>query len=203
LINLDESSNENEEVSDENVRPSQIDCSLIFDDSEAMAGADTEGAAQTADIAQQSPGTIELSDEDAVVGALQRMLSEAESEGHVHFSDNERKQDEGERVEKASTRCPHQSGRHEHSDEFACMDSSNSGDGDDDDDCEGDDEVERREYLEDDDELPDDELKLADEAFVASLGGSLAIANIDKDALRLTSWREQSSLLEIGRRSYQ
>ncbi|ETI39327.1 hypothetical protein F442_14908 [Phytophthora nicotianae P10297] len=72
------------------------------------------------------------------------------------------------------------------------MDSSNSDDGGED--CEEDDVVEHREHVEGDDALPDDELKLVDEAFVVSLGGSLSIANIDKDALRLTKWGEPLSV---------
>ncbi|ETM38988.1 hypothetical protein F442_15254 [Phytophthora nicotianae P10297] len=155
-----------------------------------IAGADTEAVAPTVDTVQQSSGQIELSDEDVVVGAFQRVLSETESEGHIHLSDNENKHDDSEHVD-TSLPAVHvraddvnvlQEG--EHSDDFECMDSSNSDDGDDD--CEEDDVVERREHVEGDDELPDDELKLVDEAFVASLGGSLPIANIDKDALRLT-----------------
>ncbi|ETL32944.1 hypothetical protein L916_14539, partial [Phytophthora nicotianae] len=72
------------------------------------------------------------------------------------------------------------------------MDSSNSDDGGED--CEEDDVVEHRKHVEGDDALPNDELKLVDEAFVASLGGSLSIANIDKDALRLTKWGEPLSV---------
>ncbi|ETN20247.1 hypothetical protein PPTG_03287 [Phytophthora nicotianae INRA-310] len=81
------------------------------------------------------------------------------------------------------------------------MNSSNSDDSDDD--CEEDDVLERREHVEGDDELPDDVLKLVDQTFVASLCGSLSIANIDKDALRLTKWGEPSSLFNISRPSYQ
>ncbi|ETP39400.1 hypothetical protein F442_13130 [Phytophthora nicotianae P10297] len=114
LINLDESSDENGEEPDENVRPSQIDCSLmlstptldalfdgISDADKEIAGADTEVTAPTVDTAQQPSGQIELSDEDVVVGAFQRMLAEAESEGHVHLSDNESKHDDSEHVEKS------------------------------------------------------------------------------------------------------
>ncbi|KAI9983735.1 hypothetical protein PInf_007802 [Phytophthora infestans] len=205
LINLDESSDDNGQESDENVRPSQIDCSLmlsaptldaLFDGSsdanEENAGPDTGVAAPAADIAQQLPGQIGLSDEDVVVGAFQRMLSEAESEGHVQFSDNESKQDDVERVDTSPPAVHVRADdvnvlqEDEHSDDFECMESSTSDDGGDD--CKEDDVVERREHVEDDDELPDDELKLVDEAFVASLGGTLSIANIDKDALRLTKW---------------
>ncbi|KAF4133075.1 hypothetical protein GN958_ATG17735 [Phytophthora infestans] len=49
------------------------------DANEENAGPDTGVAAPAADIAQQLPGQIGLSDEDVVVGAFQRMLSEAES----------------------------------------------------------------------------------------------------------------------------
>ncbi|KAF4137344.1 hypothetical protein GN958_ATG13474 [Phytophthora infestans] len=163
------------------------------DANEENAGPDTGVAAPAADIAQQLPGQIGLSDEDVVVGAFQRMLSEAESEGHVQFSDNESKQDDVERVDTSPPAVHVRADdvnvlqEDEHSDDFECMESSTSDDGGDD--CEEDDVVERREHVEDDDELPDDELKLVDEAFVASLGGTLSIANIDKDALRLTKWR--------------
>ncbi|KAI9994564.1 hypothetical protein PInf_011305 [Phytophthora infestans] len=176
LINLDESSDDNGQESDENVRPSQIDCSLmlsaptldaLFDGSsdanEENAGPDTGVAAPAADIAQQLPGQIGLSDEDVVVG-------------HVQFSDNESKQDDVERVDTSPPAVHVRADdvnvlqEDEHSDDFECMESSTSDDGGDD--CEEDDVVERREHVEDDDELPDDELKLVDEAFVASLGGT-------------------------------
>ncbi|KAI9988233.1 hypothetical protein PInf_021627 [Phytophthora infestans] len=113
------------------------------DANEENAGPDTGVAAPAADIAQPLPGQIGLSDEDVVVGAFQRMLSEAESEGHVQFSDNESKQDDVERVDTSPPAVHVRADdvnvlqEDEHSDDFECMESSTSDDGGDD--CEEDD----------------------------------------------------------------
>ncbi|KAE9028709.1 hypothetical protein PF011_g1427 [Phytophthora fragariae] len=225
IITLGDSSDEDDDPVDKDVTASQIDCSValsaptldaLFEstgdagEAEEPRGGDVNVLQHTGprvlDLSQRSLNYTEGSDQEVVVGAFQQMLSEVNGGApvsQVDGSDTCEAGDEAVAVEEVATATPARADDvnilkdSENSDDYEDIDSSGS-DGEDSQDEE---EVERREYLEDD-EPSGEEVELVDEAFIESLGGSLSIDNIDKQALRATMWGTQSSSFETNQTSY-
>ncbi|KAE9016795.1 hypothetical protein PR001_g14557 [Phytophthora rubi] len=225
IISLGDSSDEDDDPVDKDVTASQIDCSValsaptldaLFEstgdagEAEEPRGGDVNVLQHTGprvlDLSQRALNYTEGSDQEVVVGAFQQMLSEVNGGApvsQVDGADTCEAGDEAVAVEEVATATPARADDvnilkdSENSDDFEDIDSSGS-DGEDSQDEE---EVERREYPEDD-EPSDEEVELVDEAFIESLGGSLSIDNIDKQALRATMWGTQSSSFETNQTSY-
>ncbi|GMF41054.1 unnamed protein product [Phytophthora fragariaefolia] len=162
------------------VSASQIDCSVmlsaptldsIFESSNHVGGVNS---------------VVEEGDQDVVVGVLQRLLSEGESDTHVGDSEEE-KCSEGDlpnnnlSLPESTTDDVKFFKDGEDASAYENLDSCGSDEDDESDEA----VVEPREYP-DDANMSDEEATHVDEAFLESLGGSLDMDHIDKEALRNT-----------------
>ncbi|KAE9181311.1 hypothetical protein PF005_g22937 [Phytophthora fragariae] len=225
IISLGDSSDEDGDPADKDVTASQIDCSVALSaptldalfESTGDAGGAEESRGGDINVSQHTgPRVLDLSqrplnytmgsEQEVVVGAFQRMLSEGDVAAPVSQADGADTCEAGDdevAVEEEAAATPARADDvnilkdSENSDDYEDIDSSGS-DGED---SQEDEEVERREYPEDD-EPSDEEVELVDEAFIQSLGGSLSIDNMDKQALRATVWGTPSSSFETNQTSY-
>lgn len=190
------------------VSASQIDCSVtlsaptldsIFDRCHPVDDLSQNAVGRAFDLVASLP-VLDESDHGVVIGAFQRLLSEAESDTRIE-EEGKCEEDDPPHAAASVPKCSVDNVNIMKDGEDAAAYENLDSSGSDEEDELDDEVVVPREYP-DDHDLSDDEAELVDEAFLESLGGSLDMNNIDKDALRQTEWGAPSSAFETDPASY-
>ncbi|RLN97420.1 hypothetical protein BBJ28_00019616 [Nothophytophthora sp. Chile5] len=183
------------------VRASQIDCSVALSANtvDALVGSDSEGDEPPA-LSQGAVGRafVDSTEQTVVIGASQRLLSEAEPDEESGDESADESKDDRECDDDSGPRVPRDLADvnlmkpGEHRDEYESLSSgSDYGQFSDDDD------VEPVRPQSEEDEPSDDEVSPhMDAAFIETLGGTLSIDHMDKDALRELEWSPTSTTFE-------